>query len=228
MQVTESRKYGFLAEEHRVNMEMSQRFPFQNRECERFLALRALGLHEYMGLELPHDHWQFDDHDPELSIEEIREAGQMARQIVEGMRFLSPPVLWHSNSRRSHHWGRDLIEGNLEPWRETKRYSSQFSAMIFYPSKERAFDFLLCINRYMPIALTRILDVRFHDDRKLKEQTHAARLEFECMTSRPMLLRREPRGCAFNDVRNFVADLGQLKETVGCSIRDLGECSRFI
>jgi len=199
--------------------------PYENKECERFLALRRFW--EYVGLELPHNPWWFDDQKPEQSIRELDELRNIALQL-KNMWFMSPPILWHSNTRRALHWGEDLVSGNFRPWKEFKRYSGQVSVAIFYPSERRDFDYMLCVNKHMPVGLTRILDVRFHEEKKLRDATNAVGLEFEYLTSRPMLFPKEPKGCTLEDIRSFITKLGQLREKVGCSIRELGECSPFI
>jgi len=148
--------------------------------------------------------------------------------LINELRFRSPPLLWHSNSSRALHWGDDLIKGNFEPWKEFKRYSGQVSAAIFYPSAERGFDFLLCINKYTPVALTRILDVRYHSAEKLETICSVIGLKFEYSSSRPILLPIEPESCMLVDVKNFIKNIEQFKRKVRCSIQELGEFFRFI
>lgn len=203
---------------------MGKDFAYENKGCEKFLANKKYW--EYIGLELSRDPWCFDEQKPTESLRELNELRHIISSVVNEMLFDSPPVLWHGN-RRAIHWGKDLINGNFQPWKDVQRRSGQFSDLIFYPTKKRDFDFMLCVNKYFPVALTRILDVRFHNEKKLRDILNATGLEFEYSTSKPILFPKEPKACNLDDVRNFVSKLDQLKENVSCSIRELGECSRF-
>lgn len=205
---------------------MGKDFPYENEGCERFLANRKFW--EYMGLKYSRDPWCFDEQKPKESLRELNEIRHIISPVINEMLFESPPVLWNSNRRRALRWGLDLINGNFQHWKDVQRRSGQFYDLIFYPTKKRDFDFLLCVNKYFPAALTRILDRRYYDDeKKLRDILNATGLDYEYSTREPILFPKEPKGCNLDDIRNFVSKLDQFKEKVRCSIRELGECSSF-
>lgn len=204
------------------------RYPWENRGGERFLANRRFW--EYVGeLEVARRPWEFDEQNPERSIQGLIELRRIALFLVNEHDFLSPPVLWYGNSRRALHWGSDLIKGNFGQWKKVKRRSAQIWAAVFYPSAKRNYDFMLCVNKYTPLAITRILDAAvLSKPARLKSFCKAAGLRFEYSTARPILLLEESRNRILDDVGSFLERLELFKREVLCSIRELGEFLRFV
>lgn len=120
------------------------------------------------------------------------------------------------------------MEGNFNEWKRVQRRSAQIWAAIFYPSDKRNYDFMLCANKYTPLAQTRIQDAEVRGNKtKLEAICKSVGLQFEYTTGRPILLPQEPKNCTMDTVRSFVGNLELFKSQVGCSIRELGEIPRF-
>jgi hypothetical protein len=120
------------------------------------------------------------------------------------------------------------MSGHFEKWKEVKRQSGKISAAIFYPTIERTYDFMLCLNKYVPLALTRIQDADVRGNKtEFDSVCKSVGLQFDYTTERPILLPQEPKNCDFEAVKAFVERLDRFKGQVGCSIRELGEFPRF-
>jgi hypothetical protein len=199
---------------------------WRNDSAERFLANRSFW--NYLGgPQATREPWQFDPQKPELSLEPLKELRNIALLLVTKLGFLSPPSLWHGNTPRKP-WGLRLMNEDFEEWKKVKRQSGKISAAIFYPTTERNFDFMLCVNKYVPLALTRIQDADVRGSKtKLESMCKSVGLQFDYPTERPLLLPQEPKSCDYEAVKAFVEKLDGFKGQVGCSIRELGEIPRF-
>jgi hypothetical protein len=151
--------------------------------------------------------------------------------LVTELGFLNHPALWNGHRKLPEKWGLKLIAGDFAAWKEVQRRSAQIRAAIFYPSDKRDKrnnDFILCINKYTPLALTRIQDADVRANSfKLESICSSVGLQFGYTTERPILLPLKPESCSFGAVKTFVEQLERLKRQVGCSIRELGEIPRF-
>jgi len=47
---------------------------------------------------------------------------------------------------------------DFEEWKKVQRRSGQIWAAIFYPTEKRNYGFMLCVNKYVSLALTWIQD----------------------------------------------------------------------
>ena len=120
------------------------------------------------------------------------------------------------------------MEGKFNEWRKVQRRSAQIRAAIFYPTKKRNYDFMLCINRYTPLAQTRIQDAEIRASKtRLGSVCKSIGLQFGYTTGKPILLPQEPDNCTLDAINGFVRKLEAFKKQVGCSIRELGEIPRF-
>jgi hypothetical protein len=199
---------------------------WRNEGAERFLA--NLRFWNYVSEPEPtRVPWEFDPQNPEQSIKSLGELRNIALLLVTELGFLSPPSLWYGNTQRPKKWGRKLMEGDFAAWKEVKRKSAQVWAAIFYPSEKRNLDFMLCVNKYSPLALTRIQDANVRDKATLEPICKSVGLQFGYTVERPLLFPQKPESCNLDTVRAFVKQLEQLKKKVGCSIRELGEIPRF-
>lgn len=199
---------------------------WRNDGAERFLANRSFWSYvdEPQATREP---WQFDPKKPELPFEALKELRNIALSLVTKLGFLSPPSLWHGNTPRKP-WGLRLMNEGFEEWKEAQRRSGQISAAIFYPTEKRNYDFMLCVNKYVPLALTRIQDADVRSNKnKLESMCKTAGLQFDYTTERPILLPQEPKSCSLEAVKVFVEQLERFKSQVGCSIRELGEIPRI-
>jgi len=200
---------------------------WRNDSAERFLA--NLPFWNYVGEpEVIRGHWEFDPQKPEQSLKSLGELRAIALLLVTELDFLSPPALWSGHTKRAKIWGDRLIKGDFTPWKEVQRKSGQVWAAIFYPSSIRNYDFMLCINKYVPLALTKIQDADVRANKtKLEPMCKSVGLQFCYTTERPILLPQKPESCSLDAVRIFVEQLEQFKRKVGCSITELGEIPRF-
>ena len=176
---------------------------WQNDGAERFLVNRSFW--NYVDEpQATHEPWELDPKKPELSLEDLKELRNIALLLVTKLGFLSPPSLWHGNTQRKP-WGLRLMNEDFEKWKKVKRQAGKISAAIFYPTEERKYDFMLCINKYVPLALTRILDADIRSSKaKLESLCKSVGLQFEYSTERPILLQQEPEGCDCEAVKAFV------------------------
>lgn len=199
---------------------------WRNDSAERFLANR--GFWNYVDEpQATREPWEFDQEKPETSLEALKELRKIALLLVTELGFLSPPSLWHGNTSMKP-WGLRLMNEDFGEWKKVQRRSGQISAAIFYPTKKRNFDFMLCVNKYVPLALTRIQDADVRANRKkLEPMCKSVGLQFEYTTERPLLLPQEPKSCNLEAVKVFVEHLERFKGQVGCSIMELGEIPRF-
>ena len=199
---------------------------WRNDSAERFLANRSFWnyVHEPQATREP---WGFDQEKPETSLEALKELRNIALLLVTELGFLSPPSLWHGNTSMKP-WGLRLMNEDFGEWKKVPRRSGQISAAIFYPTRKRNFDFMLGVNKYVPLALTRIQDADVRANRnKLEPMCKSVGLQFDYTTERPLLLPQEPKSCNLEAVKVFVEHLERFKGEVGCSIRELGEIPRF-
>lgn len=198
---------------------------WRNDSAERFLANRSFW--NYVGEpQATREPWQFDPQKPEQSLISLKQLYLIA-QLVAELGFLNRPSLWHGNTQREP-WGRLLMSGLFDEWKKVKRQSGKISAVVFYPTEERNYDFMLCINKYVPLALTRIQDADVRSSKtKLESVCKSVSLQFDYTTERPLLLPQEPKSCDYEAVKAFVEKLDRFKGQVGCSIRELGEIPRF-
>lgn len=197
-----------------------------NESAERFLA--NLPFCNYVGeSERTRWQWEFDPQKPEQSIEALSELRNIAQLLVTELDFLSPPALWNGNTPQKP-WGARLMNGDFAEWKKVKRRSGQISAAVFYPSEKRNLDFMLCVNKYTPLALTRIQDANVRDKATLEPICKSVGLQFGYIVEKPLLFSQKPESCNLDAVRAFVKQLEQFKKKVGCSARELGEFSRFL
>lgn len=196
-----------------------------NESAERFLA--NLRFWNYVGEpERTRWQWEFDPQKPEQSIQALNELRKIALLLVTELDFLSPPALWNGNTPKKP-WGALLMKGDFAAWKKVQRRSGQIWAAIFYPSEKRNLDFMLCVNKYTPLALTRIQDANVRDKATLEPICKSVGLQFGYTVERPLLFPQKPESCNLDAVRSFVKQLEQFKRKVGCSIRELGEFPRF-
>jgi hypothetical protein len=200
---------------------------WRNDSAERFLANPPFW--NYVGeLEVTLGHWEFDPQKPEQSLKGLDELRNIALLLVTELDFLRPPALWSGQTKRPKIWGLRLMKGDFTAWKEVQRRSGQIWAAIFYPSGKRNYDFMLCVNKYTPLALTRIQDADVRANKtKLESMCKSVGLQFGYTTERPILLPQKPESCSLDSVRAFVEQLERFKRQVGCSIRELGEIPRF-
>jgi len=200
---------------------------WRNDSAEKFLA--NLPFWNYVGEpEVTRTPWEFNPQKPEQSMKSLGELRSITMLLVTELGFLSPPALWSGHTKRTKIWGDRLIRGDFTAWKEVQRRSGQVWATIFYPSSKRNYDFMLCVNKYVPLALTRIQDADVRASKaKLESVCKSVDLQFDYTTERPLLLPQHPESCNLDAVRVFVEQLEQFKRKVGCSIRELGEIPRF-
>jgi hypothetical protein len=192
---------------------------------QRFLSNRTFWNHadEPQATREP---WEFDREKPEQSLEALKELRNIAQSLIE-LGFQSPPSLWHGNTARKP-WGLRLMNEDFGEWKKVQRRSGQVSAAILYPTEKRDYDFMLCVNKYVPLVLTRIQDADVRANRnKLESRCKSVDLQFDYSTERPLLLPQKPKSCNLEAVTVFVEHLERFKRQVGCSIRELGEIPRF-
>jgi len=203
------------------------RILWRNKSAEEFLA--NLPFWNYVGEpEVTLGPWEFDPQKPEQSIRSLAELRNIALLLVTELDFLSPPILWSGYTKRPKKWGSLLMKGDFNEWKKVQRRSAQIWAAIFYPSSKRNDDFMLCVNKYTPLALTRIQDTDVRANKiKLESMCKSVGLQFGYTTERPILLPQEPESCSLDAVRAFVQQLERFKSKAGCSIRELGEIPRF-
>lgn len=194
---------------------------------EKFLATQPFQKHVCEPPPVYRDLWEFDPKEPEQSLKGLKELRKIAFFVTESG-FRSPPSLWHGCTPRKP-WGLRLMNGDWESWKRVQRQSGKIDAAIFYPTEmARKHDFMLCVNRYVPLALTRIQDADVRGNKnKLDSICKSVGLQFEHPTDKPILFPREPRNCDLEDVRVFIDQLDRFKNQVGCSARELGEFFRF-
>jgi hypothetical protein len=199
---------------------------WRNDGAERFLANRSFW--NYVDEpQATHEPWDFNPEKPEMSLEAFKELRNIALLLVTKLDFQNPPSLWHGNTLRKP-WGLRLMNEDFEEWKKVQRRSGQISSAIFYPTEKRKYDFMLCVNKYVPLAITRIQDADVRANKnKLESMCKPVGLQFDYTTERPILLPQAPKSCNLEAVKVFVDHLERFKEKVGCSIRELGEIPRF-
>jgi len=202
------------------------RIEYENKSAEKFLA--NCRFWNYTGKpEATAEPWEFDAQKSEQSMQGLRELRSIALLLVNELDFLSPPIPWSGHTRRAR-WGSLLVEGNFDEWKKVKKRSAQIRATIFYPSRKRNYDFMLCVNKYTPLALTRIQDADVRaNKKKLEPIWTSVGLQFDYTTDRPVLLPQKPESCSLDEVSVFAGQLERFRGRVGCSIRNLGEFPRF-